>query len=229
MGVSETVLAAMIGAGATVLTALVQIINAFARSAGTDRGSARSKLRSLMWTLALMLAAGVGGFAYAEYRAIEARDQTRVLRDELKQQMTALSASTARLEQISVASAGTDAPAPTSSMATVALPACQGAQVGFATAPGPCAEPDALQVALCAPVPMQARVTSVELYARAEDSQQPWSEARMTPGQIAAAGRFAESHFERPDSDGTRLVCQNFSHWDSAKGRAVRILVRYGA
>jgi hypothetical protein len=111
----------------------------------------------------------------------------------------------------------------------VALPACKGAQVGFATTRGPCAEQDAVQVAVCAPVPASARVTAVELFARADDSQQPWTEARMTAGQVAAAGRFADNYFERPDSDGTRLVCQNFAHWNSDKGRAVRILVRYGA
>ena len=231
MGVSETILAAMIGAGATVLTALVQIISAFRKSAATERRSSRGRMRSLLWMFALMLAAGVGGFAYAEYRALQSRDETHALREELKQQMAALTASAARLEQLRIPSASADASSPTAnaSVATVALPVCKGPQVGFATARGPCTEPDALQVAVCAPVPASARVTAVELYARAEDSQQPWPETRMTPGQVAAAGRFADNYFERPDADGTRLVCQSFAHWNSEKGRAVRILVRYGA
>jgi hypothetical protein len=230
MGVSETILVAMIGAGATVLTALVQIIVSFNKAASSERRNSRSRVRSLMWMFALMLAAGAGGFAYAEYRALESRDETRALRDELKQQMTALTASTARLEQLRMTNPGAaGAPAADASTATVALPACKGAQVGFATTRGPCAEQDAVQVAVCAPVPATARVTAVELFARAEDSQQPWTEARMTAGQVAAAGRFADNYFERPDSDGTRLVCQNFAHWNSEKGRAVRILVRYGA
>jgi len=231
MGVSETILAAMIGAGATVLTALVQIISAFGKSASNERRNARTRVRSVVWMFALLLAAGVGGFAFAEYRALQSRDETRALREELKQQMSALTASAARLEQLRLPAANSAASAslPSASAATVALPACKGSQVGFATARGPCVEQDALQVSVCAPVPASARVTAVELYARSEDSQQPWSEARMTPGQVAAAGRFADNYFERPDADGVRLVCQTFAHWNSEKGRAVRILVRFGA
>jgi hypothetical protein len=93
--------------------------------------------------------------------------------------------------------------------------------------PPACTEQDALQVALCAPVPAGASVTGVDLFARAEDSQQPWSEARVTPGQDLRGGRFAASHFERADPDGSRQVCQSFAHWSSDKGRTVRIVVRY--
>jgi hypothetical protein len=67
----------------------------------------------------------------------------------------------------------------------------------------------------------------VELFARPEDSQQPWAEARVTAGQDLGGGRFATSHFERADADGTRQVCQPFAHWSSDKARTVRILVRY--
>src|SRR5687767_6136637 len=87
VGVSETVLAAMIGAGATVFTALFQIITSF-RSASADRRTAkRGGFRSLMWTLAMILAAGVGGFAYSEYRSLQARDETHALRTELQSQL----------------------------------------------------------------------------------------------------------------------------------------------
>jgi hypothetical protein len=223
MGVSETVLAAMIGAGATLFTAVFQLV----RAAGGDRRSTRSWFRSLMWMLALMLAAGVGGFAYAEYRAQHSRDEARTLRDELQQQMQALAASTARLEQLRLPVSG--AGAATESAATVSLPPCKGAQVGFATQRGPCTEQEALQVAVCAPVPAAARVTEVALFARPEDSQQPWAESRVAAGRETAAGRFAGSHFERPDGEGSKLVCQSFEHWNSTKGRAVRILVRFGA
>ena len=203
MGVSETVLAAMIGAGATLFTALFQLITSLRASSG-DRRSKRGRFRSFIWMLALMLAAGVGGFAYAEYRAQTSRDETRAVRDELQQQMQALAASSARLELLRIGgavanperSAGADG-----SAATVSLPPCKGAQVGFATERARCSEQDALQLGVCAPVPATARVTSVELYTRLEDSQQPWAEARVSPGQQVAAGRFVDSHFERPDTE----------------------------
>jgi hypothetical protein len=48
----------------------------------------------------------------------------------------------------------------------------------------------------------------------------------VTAGQDLRGGRFAGSHFERPEADGSREVCQSFSHW-SGTARTVRILVRY--
>jgi hypothetical protein len=229
VGVSETVLAAMIGAGATVFTALFQIITSF-RSASADRRTAkRGGFRSLMWTLAMILAAGVGGFAYSEYRSLQARDETHALRTELQSQLQALQASTARLEQLRFASADSAAaggPNATSNAALVTLPGCKGPQVGFATQRPPCSEQDALQVAVCAPVPASVQVTGVELFSRPEDAQTPWQDARITPGQDIGSGRFAESHVERTDADQVKLVCQGFSHWGE-KGRTVRILVRY--
>jgi hypothetical protein len=190
-----------------------------------------------MWMLALMLAAAVGGFAYAEYRSQQSRSDARALREELQTQMRAIAASTARLEQLRFVSAGpaTDVPSgaagstASSVSATVALPVCKGNIVGFATERGPCAEQDAIKVAVCAPVPAEARVTGLDLFSRIEDSLQPWDQARQTLGQESESGRFVDAHFERPDTDSTRLVCQTFAHWNSGKGRSVRIIVRYAA
>jgi hypothetical protein len=232
VGMSETVLAAMIGAGATLVTALFQLVSVFRNSANERRSTkgARGGLRSLMWTVALILAAGVGGFAYAEFRSQESRDANRTVRDELQAQMQALQASTARLEQLRFASVQGSieggVAAASSSAATVTLPACKGAQVGFATARGACTEQDALEVALCAPVPAAAQVTGVELFSRSDDALTPWPEARTAAGQEMGSGRFAQNHSERADGEHGKLVCQSFSHW-GGKSRSVRILVRY--
>lgn len=227
MGMSETVLAAMIGAGATLFTAFFSLLGSF-RKPVDDRRTARVGFRSLMWILALVGAAGVGGFAYAEYRAQQSRDDLRALRAELQEQMRTLVASAARLEQLQLPAPGAAAVAPEST-AVVNLPPCKGAQVGFATQRGPCTEQEALQVAVCAPVPAAARVTAVELFARPEDSQQPWAESRVAAGKEIAAGRFTGSHTERADGEAGKLVCQSFAHWNSKSGRAVRILVRFRA
>jgi hypothetical protein len=221
----------MIGAGGTLCLALVQLTNS-ARASKADRQTAQSGLRSFMWILALVAAAGVGGFAYAEYRAQQSRDDTRALRAELQQQMQTLMAATARLEELRLPASGADgtlSAAATESAAAVSLPPCKGAQVGFATQRGACTEQDALQVVVCAPVPAAARVTAVELFARPEDSQQPWAESRVAAGKEIAAGRFTGSHTERADGAGGKLVCQSFAHWNSKTARAVRILVRFRA
>jgi hypothetical protein len=232
VGVSETVLAAMIGAGATLVTALFQVISSFRAASAERRSSKRgSGVRSLMWTVALILAAGVGGFAYAEFRSQQSRDETRALRTELQAQMQALQASTARLEQMRFTSAptpGGTASGAASNAAMVTLPACKGPQVGFATQRLPCTEQDALQVAVCTPVPASAQVTSVELFSRGEDAQTPWQDAHVQAGQESGNGRFADTRVEREDGEQVRLVCQSYSHWGE-KPRAVRILVRYAA
>jgi hypothetical protein len=184
-----------------------------------------------MWTVALILAAGVGGFAYAEYRSQQSRDETQTLRTELQTQMRALQASTARLEQMGFASNGNNSPvtpAVTSNAASVTLPACKGPQVGFATDRGQCTEQDALQVAVCAPVPASAQVTGVELFSRPDDAQTPWQDAKASAGQEIGNGRFAESYAERSDGEQGKVVCQSYSHWGS-KGRSVRIVVRYSS
>lgn len=230
MGISESVIAAMIGAGATMITALFQIIPAF-RSPESARRPQKSRFRSVLWTLALVFAAGVGGFAYAEYRSQHSRSETNSLRRELQTQMQVLRDSTTRLQQLQLAAIPSGSDVATSAMssnAMVTLPACRGAQVGFATERSPCSEQDALQVMLCAPVPSGAQVTGIELFSRAEDVQAPWADARMLPGQDAGSGRFADTHQERADAEQGRLVCQTFSHWGNA-GRTVRVLVRYAA
>lgn len=231
MNLSEPVMAAMIGATATVCTAMFQLVASW-RKATHEKPRARGGLGSLLWMLTLMTAAAVGGFAYAEYRAQGTRGEAALLREEFQRQLSALSASTARLEKLAPGAAGSAESAAQQRgldglAAVVTLPACKGAQVGFATERPACTEQDALQIAVCAPVPAGASVTAVELFARPEDSQQPWSEARVAAGQDLRGGKFATSHFERSDTDGSRQVCQSFAHWSSDKGRSVRILVRY--
>ena len=226
MNLSEPVMAAMIGALATVCTAVFQLMVTW-RKAGQEKSKARGGLGSLLWMLTLMTAAAVGGFAYAEYRAQGSRGDAALLREELQRELTALSASTARLEKLAPAGSSAQQGRLDGLAALVTLPACKGPQVGFATERPACTEQDALQIAVCAPVPAGASVTGVELFARPEDSQQPWNEARVTAGQDLHGGRFAASHFERQDTDGSKQVCQSFVHWSSDKGRTVRILVRY--
>jgi hypothetical protein len=219
----------MIGAAATVLTALFQLIGSFRAAANDRRASKRGGLRSLLWTIAMIVAAGVGGFAYAEFRSQESRDETRAMRTELQAQMQALQASTARLEQMRFAAAEVPATnAPSTSAATVTLPACRGAQVGFATERAACSEQDALQVSVCAPVPANAQVMGVELFSRNEDAPTSGPDVRSSAGQDVGRGRFGDAHVERTDGEHGRLVCQAFSHW-SDKPRTVRLVVRYAA
>jgi hypothetical protein len=227
VGISETVLAALIGASATMVTAMFHLVSSF-KSQSTDRRVKGSGIKSLLWMLALMLASAVGGFAFAEYRSQETRDETHALRMEMRQQLQTIIAATTRIEQGRGGGADDEGRRGVEGVATVVnLPACKGAQVGFATDHPNCAEQDAVQVSVCTPMPANAKVTSAEFFSRPDDSQQAWSDARVTPGQDIGGGRFAVTPVERPDADGTKQVCYSFAHWNSQKGRTLRVLVKY--
>src|SRR3954465_8043385 len=72
MGLSETILAAIIGAGATMATAIVQLI----RNRAPDQSRPRkNRMRSLLATIALMIGCLVGGYAWSALRAVSAKEE----------------------------------------------------------------------------------------------------------------------------------------------------------
>jgi hypothetical protein len=235
VGFSETVLAAMIGATATVGTAIFQLVMHWRKQSGERRAS-KGGLRSLLWMVTLMLASGVGGFAYSEYLNQAQRDDAHELRKELQQQLATLASSTAKLEQVRLnAQSVVDAQTRQAEErrrgvegveGLVQLPACKGRTASSGERPG-CAEADAQRLAVCAVVPAGAQVTEVQLFTRPEESQQSWGESRVEASQDAGKAKFLDAPFERAHADGTKEVCFNFAHWGADKGRAARIVVRY--
>src|SRR5262245_13058159 len=156
----------MIGAIATVGTALVQLIINWRKQSGDRRVTAKGGgLRSLLWVVTLMLASGVGGFAYSEYLSQDRREEAHELRQEMQQQLQTLAASTARLEQVRFnAQSVSDAQSRQAEdrrrgidgvEALVQLPACKARSADHAA----CAEGDALRAAVCAIVPSAASIT----------------------------------------------------------------------
>ena len=96
MGLSETIVAAMIGAIATVSTALFQIYTALKARNKIDvkprRGSA---MRSVLAVLALMIASAAGGFLYSELLRQRGGEDIRAMRHELRE-LRDLTAATVR-------------------------------------------------------------------------------------------------------------------------------------
>jgi hypothetical protein len=111
--------------------------------------------------------------------------------------------------------------------ALVQVPACKGVQMAFTAERGACAESEAVRIALCAIVPAKAQVSEVLLFSRPENSQQPWSESRVTMGQEAGGTRFVDPPVERANSDSTKQVCSTYTHWASDKGHSARVVVKY--
>ena len=236
MGFSESILAAMIGATATVGAAIFQLVMSWRKQSG-DRRVSKGGLRSLLWMLTLMLASGVGGFAYSEYLNQAQRDDAHQLRQELQQQLATLASSTAKLEQVRLNAQGVvDAQTRQAEdrrrgaegvEGLVQLTACKGRAAAAGGERPACAEADAQRLAVCAVVPASAQVTEVQLFTRPDDSQQGWGESRVEASQDAGKARFVDAPFERAHLEGSKEVCFNFAHWGAEKGRMARIVVRY--
>ncbi len=240
MNISDpSVSAALIGAGATVLTALVQLRLSWRKEMKErERGqpiTKKSRRGPVLAVFALMIAAAAGGFALSQYFVSLREGDRDALRSDLQTRLSEINATAMRLEatrtnertQIENETHRADASrqGEEGSVASIVVAPCKPEGV-----PGDrqdCTEQSALRVSVCARIPASATVKEIQLYARNEDSQQGWAEARVQPGQEAGQARFAEKPVERADGDGNKLVCQGFLNWNREKPRVARILVKY--
>lgn len=234
MGLSESILAAMIGAAATMLTALTQLMLSLRTKAKVETRPKRNTARSLMWMIALLVASAVGGFAYSELRAERTREDTRELRKELTEQLQALVVSTAKLELLG----GSEQPSELATLTSattveqaaesvVYVPACRPKTISLGNDVSGCEEPDAPPVELCVDVPASANVSAIELYARSDESFADWAENGVTLNEDFGGGRFAPSTFAYPSVAEVRAVCTRLLHWSSEHGHVARMVVRY--
>ena len=237
MNMSDPVMAALIGAGATLATALFQLmINARRQAAERAAGKpATRKTGNWLAIFALMLAAAVGGYALAEYQTFRNRDDDKVLRQEMQSRLRDIGDAAARLERAGLQRSdqtGADAVLTAQRSrgaegvaAVIGLPPCIAIQSASGS-PAGCNEGNALRASVCAIIPAPAVVTEVQVFTRLEDSAQTWPEARVQPGQDAGAAKFVDAFYERTQAD-AKEVCQRFVHWNAQKARLARILVKY--
>jgi len=232
--VSDSVLAAMIGASATVLATLVQLRISWRKEMRErERGqpiSKKTRRGPVLLVYALLIAAAVGGFALSQYLISWRESDREALRSEVQTKLTEINATALRLEQ---ARLGERQQIETEvHRADAARIGDEGSAAGIVVGPckpegKECSESSALRVAVCARVPAAASVKEVELYTKPENSKQSWQDSRVQPGQDAGQARFAEKSFERPDAEGSRQVCQGFANWSGDKSRLARIVVKY--
>jgi uncharacterized membrane protein len=231
--------AAAIAATGTVIGALIQLRVAWrkelserARSVPVTKKSRRGPVAAVGL---LLIAAGVGGFALSQYLTGQSNRESLALRGELEAQVAQIGATAARLERATLSDQGSmeraaaDRRGAEGVAVTTTIGPCL-ARAGLTPAPDPapaCTEQEALQVTLCASVPARAVVAATDLYARPEDSPQPWTESRVALGQDVGRARFADKAFERPDSEQTKLACAVFSSWNGAQAYTARVVVKY--
>jgi hypothetical protein len=235
MDLSENIVAAMIGAAATVATAMFQLFLAFRSRKADVKPRKGSGVRSMLAVFLIMLGAAVAGFAYSELRSERTRESTLALQEKLSQQVEAFAASARRLELLrSGASADTAVlmatdrfGMPGRSEALMHVTACR----PQATAPGTeatgCDAAHPNRVALCANVPARAGVLDVLLYARPTSVSRDWEDDRVAVDEDVGGARFVERAWEQQQGDGSKAVCANFAQWSSEQSHAARIVVLF--
>jgi hypothetical protein len=240
---SPNVIGALIGAGATLVAALINLRIAWRREVldrlQRSRASARGRRGLALAITILVAAAAVGGYAGALYMMQRDRQHTAAMRAELQQQIAQIKEAAARFELTRLADRtaieaearvlderrrGAEGVAATARIAPCRPRAAGGDAPG--ELPG-CTEADATRVAVCTSIPANAAVVEVTPQARHEGDGADWNERRVTPGGRSGFARFAEQPFERAESATTRQVCLDVWSWDSQRALDARLLVKY--
>jgi hypothetical protein len=236
---SEPLVAAMIGALATVATALIQLRISWRKEIRErERGqpiTKKSRRGPVIVVFVLVVAGAVAGFALSQYFLSLREGDRDALRADLQSKLSEINATALRLaearmnerKQIETEVQRADASrlGEEGAAASVVVGPCK--PEGVPGAREECSERSALRVTLCARVPAAATVKEVQLYIRSDDPKQPWSEARVQPGQEVGQSRFAEKFSERSEDSAAKQVCQGFSNWSHEKSRFARIVVKY--
>jgi hypothetical protein len=249
---SDSVLAAIITATATVCMSLLQLRFSLSKEGGgrSQAGSGRRKGRGPFAILfVIIIASAVGGFALSQWVTENERMSQSTLQHELQDRVDQI---TRTANQLELTRAGARAEIEASVlrkigsdgvavMATIGpcRPAVVVSPPGAATPPGvtgettqpappSCTEAEANTVTLCATIPANATISEVELYTRFAQSDTPWSTNRVVAGQDTGQARFAEKYVEGPESPGMRQICQGFAQWSTDHARVARVVVRYG-
>lgn len=230
MGLSETIIAAIIGAIATVATAIVQIVKS--NSSAESGRPKKSRTRSTFAIIALVLGAMFGGYFWSELRAVGAREEIAALRADLRLAMRN-EASRQAGDTLSAADPGAPHPALAARVGTTAsaesvahLPPCRVTPQAEEAGPATCDESLATVVAVCAIVPSGALTQAVRIHARVPMSEEPWLE-RDAGAPTLGSLHIAPSPSEYPAGADRRAVCMDVSNWSVEQTFAVRLTVDY--
>jgi len=235
MGISETIIAAIIGALATMATAIVQLLRNRAPSDGRPKPK-KSRMRSLLATVALMIGCIVGGYAWSSLRAVSSKDDLKATMEaEFTKQFAALAARQNPESEDASANGGVDAsgaaiPARNgeagSAESLAHLPPCKVGAQPDEVGPVTCTDRVALPIALCAAIPSAAHATNVRVQARVPKSESPWLE-RDGGAPTLGSLHIAAAPAEYPISADQRSVCLDVANFSVDDTLAVRVIVEY--
>ena len=240
MGLSETIVAASIGALATMLAAAFQLLTAHRPGKADAKPKRGNTVRSIATVAALMVASAVGGFLYADFRNERTAQDLRSLREELNAKLQSLAATTERLAQLRTDVAASSASHTT--LPTSALPVVD-AQSSAATGPvvpgsvesvlyapacdagSECTEANSRPVALCGAIPTAMQARKFELFIKSADERDA---VQADFEQDLGGAKFTGPPNEFPHGDNRKNVCVNFWHW-SAEAHIATLVLHYGS
>jgi len=232
MGLSETILAAIIGALATMLTAIFQILR---NRAPVETRPKKNRVRSTFAIIVLVMGAMVGGYFYSELKSVSAREEIAALRADLKLASQTQAGDATVDESAPAASQPLDPSATTVptrhgeagiSESVAHLPPCMVTKQAADAGPTACNEALATKIALCALVPSAAQTTTVHVEARVPLSDMPWMTADAGASTLGNL-HLSSQPMEYPASPDKRSVCLDVSNWSVEDTLAVRVVVDY--
>jgi hypothetical protein len=228
MGLSETIVAAIIGALATMGTAIFQLVRNRAPSDGRPKPK-KSRMRSALATIALMIGCIVGGYAWSALRAVSAKEElTATMQAEFTRQFTEFAT---KQSQANSAAGGASLAARNAGAAVAEalahLPPCHISAQSADAGPVACNQAMAQPVTLCAAIPAGAQTNKVRVQARVPRSESPWLE-RDAGAPTLGSLHFGADTSEFPVSPEVRSVCIDVSNWSVEDTLAVRLSVEYG-
>ncbi|HEU4593036.1 MAG TPA: hypothetical protein VFS13_19160 [Steroidobacteraceae bacterium] len=230
MGLSETIVAAIIGALATMATAIVQLLRN--RPPGETRPK-KNRTRSVLATIALMIGCIVGGYAWSALRAVSAKEElTATMQAEFSRQFAEFAARQNQLAANPQGAAGAAGGALSTANAGARtaealahLPPCHISPQTADAGPVTCDESTAQRVALCAAVPAAAETRQVRLQSRVPKSETPWLERDAGAPTLGSLHIGAEA--SEAVSPELRSVCLEVANWSVEDTLAVRLIVDY--
>ena len=231
MGLSETIVAAIIGAAATMATAIFQLVR---NRAPSETRPKKKRLRSLIATIALMIGCIVGGYAWSALRAVSAKDEMKAtLEAEFNKQFAALAAHQ-NIPAAQATAPGVSGAIPArngedgSADVYANLPPCRIATQPDDVGPVSCTESAALPIELCAAIPSAAHMTTIRVFSRVPKSEAPWAE-RDAGAPTLGSLHIGPSPAEYAVSADKRSVCLDVANWSVEDTLAVRVVVDYSS
>ncbi|MGE0583232.1 MAG: hypothetical protein AB7P31_14005 [Steroidobacteraceae bacterium] len=211
MGLSETIVAAIIGASATVSAAGFNFARARTPPGAKPR---RSAWRAALSLAGLVVASAAGGFIYSEFRAQGAREEIARLRVTMNEQLQVLARAPPQVH---------------SSEALVELAPCvRNGSEGDGPAPI-CAAALTTPTTLCTQLPAAAERLGVEFYSRPLGESGAWTAHPDTGDPGALDVSFAAVAPSPAVGTEGGAVCAHVLSEDPARVQVARLVVRYRA